>query len=62
VVVDDFDLMRMSISPGKTNPPLIIDAKRMLALPVLRQRLEPIAGRHSKIIECPRVIDKSELS
>jgi hypothetical protein len=49
--------MGMSLSPDETNPPLIIDANRMLATSVLRQRLEPVARRHSKIIERPGIVE-----
>jgi hypothetical protein len=34
----------------------------MLATSVLRQRLEPVARRHSKIIERPGIVDKTKLS
>jgi len=34
----------------------------MLSASIFRQRFEPIAGRHSKIVERPRVVDKTELS
>src|ERR1700751_5806716 len=54
--------MRMPISPDKTDPPLVVDTDRMLAMSVLRQRLEPVAGRHSKIIERPRIVNETALS
>ena len=62
MVVDDFNFVRMSISPDKTDPPLVVDTNRMLAMSVLRQRLEAVAGRHSKVIERPRIVDETKLS
>jgi hypothetical protein len=52
----------MSISPNEANPPLIVDADRMLPAPILRQCLKPIAGRHPEIIECPGIVDETQLS
>src|SRR5262245_13197967 len=62
VVVDDFDLVRMSSSPDEANPPLVIDADRMLSASVFAQRFEPVARRHTKVIECPRIVDQTKLS
>ncbi len=33
MVVDDFDFMGVIVLPQKTNPPLIIDADRVLSAP-----------------------------
>jgi hypothetical protein len=37
----------MSVSPNKANPPLVVDADRVLPAPVAAQRLKSIAGRHT---------------
>jgi hypothetical protein len=34
----------------------------MLALPIGRQRLKTIAGRHAKIAQHPRLIEKTQFS
>ena len=34
MVVDDFDFMGVIVLPQKTNPPLIIDADRVLSAPL----------------------------
>src|ERR1700752_5476023 len=48
VVVDDFDLVRIVVTPNKANPPLIVDADRMLSAPVALQRFQAIGGRGKK--------------
>jgi hypothetical protein len=45
MIVGDFDLFRAGIRPDEANPPLLVDAERMLATPVAGQSLQPIAGR-----------------
>src|SRR5689334_7107511 len=62
VVVDDFDFMRIVVSPDKTNPPLFVDADRMLSSPILLQRFQTVAGRHTQIVEPLRVADQTQLS
>jgi len=37
MIVNDFDLVRVAISPYKTDPPLFVDADRMLSLTVASQ-------------------------
>lgn len=48
MVVDNFGLVRISVSPREANPPLIVHADRMLALPATFQPFQPIGGRHRK--------------
>jgi hypothetical protein len=38
VIVDDFDVFSPTFTPNKTDPPLIVDADRMLAATVARKR------------------------
>jgi hypothetical protein len=42
VVIDDFDLVRMSISPFKADSPLVVDADGVLSASISRQCLQPI--------------------
>jgi hypothetical protein len=51
----------MSLSPNEANPPLVVDADRMLAAPILAQRFQSVAGRDPKIVERPSVIDEAQL-
>jgi hypothetical protein len=34
VIIDNFHFMEMAITPNETDSPLIVDANRVLALPV----------------------------
>ena len=49
------------LSPNETNPPLLIDADRMLALPIAFERFEPIGGRYAKVFQAARVVQKTQL-
>jgi len=41
VIVDDLDVVRVSVSPPKADAPLIVDADAVLALSITAQCLEP---------------------
>jgi len=38
MIVDDFDALGPTFTPNKTDPPLIVDADRMLAATAARKR------------------------
>ena len=61
MVIDQFHLVGIAVSPNKAQSPLIVDADAVLAFPVARQCLQPIAGRHPKIVQVPRVVEDHEL-
>jgi hypothetical protein len=44
----------------EANPPLVIDAYRMLPGSIPAQDLQPIAGRNSQIVEALRPIQEAE--
>jgi hypothetical protein len=52
----------MVVSPNETNPPLIVDADRMLPLPLAAQRLQPIAGWHAEIVKALCVVDDTQFA
>src|SRR5262245_26011345 len=62
MVVDDLDFVGMALTPDEADPPLVVDADRMLAAPIALQRLQPVAGRNAKIIETDRVVEKTQLA
>jgi hypothetical protein len=47
VIVDDFNVPRLTVSPNEANPPLIIDPNAVLALAIPMQNLEAIARWHT---------------
>ena len=48
MIIHDFHVVCMAISPNKTDPPFFIDADRILSLPIAAQGLQLIARRRSK--------------
>src|SRR5205085_10255356 len=62
VVVDDFDFVGMAISPDETDPPLVVDADRMLPAAIAFQRFETIGGRNAKIGKALRRIEQTQLA
>jgi hypothetical protein len=61
VVVDDLDRVGMSVSPNEANPPLVVDADRMLSCALLLQRFEAIARRNAQVIEPAGIVQETEL-
>jgi hypothetical protein len=53
VVVDDFDMRRSSLIPYETYAPLIVDAHRVLSLPI---------SPYTKVAQHPGLIQKTKLS
>lgn len=51
MVVNDFDIKRMTILPSKAQPPLIVDADAVLARTVPAKGFEAVPGRNAQIIE-----------
>jgi hypothetical protein len=51
MVINDLDVVDISLSPGEANPPLVIDPDTMLPLAVAFQGLEPVAWRDLQVLE-----------
>jgi len=47
MIVDDLNVMSVSIRPPKANTPLIVNADAKLALSIPREFLQSIPGRYS---------------
>jgi hypothetical protein len=62
VVIDDLDFMGIAVSPDKANPPLVVDADRMLSQPSGLQRFKTIAGRDAEIVEASSVVQETQLA
>src|SRR3954464_14070837 len=62
VVVDDLDFVGMALSPDKANTPLIVDSDGMLPATIPDESFQPVAGRHPKILQRARVVNKTKLS
>jgi hypothetical protein len=48
VIINDFDAMAMAIAPSETDPPLVVNADRVLPLPPATQCFQAIARRRSQ--------------
>jgi hypothetical protein len=62
VVVHYLHTFSARASPAKTDAPLIIDANAVLSQPVTFQGFQPVAWRHSQVIQTTGNLQLSELS
>jgi hypothetical protein len=62
VAVDDFDVLSITASPLEADAVLIVDPDRMLASPILLQRLEVIARESAQIVERFRFVQHHVLA
>jgi hypothetical protein len=53
MIIDDLDIDGTggTFRPFEANPPLVIDADAVLAVPVAPERFEPIAGQSGKVFQ-----------
>lgn len=51
MVINNFNVLRASLGPAKTNPELPVDSNAVLTLAVTMQWLQQIAGRYCKITQ-----------
>lgn len=49
MIVDDFNIVGITVTPNETNPPLVIDANGMLTFAIAVQRFQPVTGRGAKV-------------
>jgi hypothetical protein len=50
VVVNNFNLLGMAISPDKTDPPLVINANAVLPQPIATQCLQAIGSKNPRLV------------
>ena len=62
VVVDDFDVERISVPPFKADSKLIVDPKTPLSLSITLELLQAIAGRLPKFFHPGHCVNLPELS
>lgn len=51
MVIDNFDLVGVSVPPNETYPPLVVDPDRVLAGPGSLKLLQPVAGDSPQLAE-----------
>ena len=62
MAVDDFDIARSSFLPLKADTPLIVDPYAVLPGARSFQRLKPVAGRNTQVLQYARLIDETQLA
>lgn len=62
VVVDNFDFIGYTLPPDEADTPLIVDANAVLAFTVTPECLQPIAWRHSQIVQPRRKMHLCQLA
>lgn len=62
MVVDDFDVVCVSIQPAETDAPLVVDAYAVLSLPVTLERLQPITGRNEQVLQAAGLAQVEEFA
>ena len=62
MVIHDFDVMRIGVSPPEADTPLVVDSNAVLTFPVSCQSFQSIAGRNSQIIDRLSSIQHRQLS
>jgi hypothetical protein len=62
MIVDNLDIVGMSLKPYETDAPLLVDADAHLAGSISLQRFEPVAGWRPKVVQRARRIDLPQLS
>jgi hypothetical protein len=61
VVVDDFDVVGVTLAPDKADTPLVIDPDTVLAFPAAPETLQAVTGRNPQGIEASGSVDHVEL-
>jgi hypothetical protein len=62
VVINNFDLVGVSIAPHETDPPLIVNANAVLTLSISVQRLQPVARRSGQVAQLRCAIELPQFS
>lgn len=62
MVIDDLDLVSISVFPDEAEAPLIVDSDAVLAPAGTPEAFQPIAGRHGQIVELSSPVQKQELT
>jgi hypothetical protein len=61
MVVDDLDVMGISVLPAEADTPLIIDADAVLSGSVATQRFQPVVRRDAQILEVLGIVQHAQL-
>jgi len=62
VIVAALDVVRVPANEATTDRPLIVDRDRALALPIIPERVQPIAWRYLEVVQLGREVDVFEFA
>src|SRR5262249_47569931 len=62
MIVDDLDIIRMSIAPTKTDAPLVVYSDAVLSFSLTDQAFQPVSRRSPEIVEIARVVYLHQLA
>ena len=62
MIVDNLNVMNVSLSPAKADSPLVVDVNAVLPFAISRKLLQVVARRNSKIVERFRSVQQCKLS
>ncbi len=62
MVIDDFDVVRISFRPPKADPPLVIDTDAVLAGPAARELLQPIGWGRAEVVQAGGGVQHQQLA
>jgi len=62
MVICNFYVVRSAIHPAETDPPLIVDANRLLAASITSQLLQAVARRREQVAQIFRFVEVNQLS
>jgi len=61
-IIGELNIVCVSASPGKADPPLVVYTNTVASRSVALQRFEPVARRRAKVIKFPGVMQEQKLA
>ena len=62
VVIDDFHVVRIAVTPAEADAPLVIDPNAVLSFAFAFERLQPVCRGNTQIVERGRGIEHAQLA
>lgn len=62
MIIDEFYVVRIAVTPPKAYSPLLVDSDAMLPRAIAHETFQSVAGRNAKIAQLLGGIQKQQLS
>ncbi len=62
MIIYDFNIVGVIVSPVETDPPLVIDSNGILPTPIPFELFQPIGRRHPQILQARCAIEHAQLT